>query len=63
MCIYLYIHTLTWIRYLCVCVEFEMDLETDEMILKFFRMDNMKILRQVEKQKKDTVFVVEHSLA
>ena len=49
--------------FVCVCVEFEMDLETDEMILKFFRMDNMEILRQAEKQKKDTLFVVEHSLA
>lgn len=65
MYIYLYIHILTWIRYLCVCVfmEFEMDLETDEIILKFFRMNNMEILRQVEKQKKDTLFAMEHSLA
>ena len=31
--------------FVCVCVEFEMDLETDEMILKFFRLDNMEILR------------------
>ena len=47
----------------CVCMEFEMDLETDEMILKFFRMDNMEILRQVEKQKKDALFAMEHWLA
>lgn len=44
-------------------MEFEMDLETDEMILKSFRMNNMEILRQVEKQKKDTLFAMEHSLA